>query len=188
MRSHDWLERQWCSRDPYRLTFDGINDNVSIPYSSSLDFGTGDFAVEVWEKSSYTGGYQSMFAKDTAASGNGIDLYINQTTGTLRTWVGGTSRNGSLNIANGAWHQIVVVRNSGIVTHYIDGVIDGSGSATGNTNTASSKVWIGRTDDNVYYFNGSLPVVAVYNRALTQPEVLQNCNARKGRYSGSTCN
>ena len=35
----------------YSIFFDGANDSLSINHSNSLNFGTGDFAIEFWYKS-----------------------------------------------------------------------------------------------------------------------------------------
>lgn len=36
------------------LKFDGVNDYVEVPSSSSLNFGTGDFTISLWVNSTLT--------------------------------------------------------------------------------------------------------------------------------------
>ena len=42
------------SAPAFALDFDGIDDYVNIPHHNSLNFGSGDFTVEAWVKTSST--------------------------------------------------------------------------------------------------------------------------------------
>jgi hypothetical protein len=174
---------------PYRLTFDGSNDCVQVAYSTALNFGAGDFSVEAWFISSNTSDYETIFNKDTGGTGNGIIIYTAMTSGVMRTWVGGTVLNGSINIVNGAWRHIILVRRSGTIYQYVDGALDVNVAAAGGTNTASSTVDMGYGAGCTYKpLTGSIAVERVYNRALSLAEVKQNCNAIKSRFNGMVCN
>ena len=53
-----------------------------------------------------------------------------------------------------------------------------------NTSTTGKGIVIGRIGPTVnnYYAQGEMPLLKVYNRALTQTEVLQNFNSTKSRF------
>jgi hypothetical protein len=50
-----------------------------------------------------------------------------------------------------------------------------------NTFVLNDNFWFGAHDSN-YYFNGSIGLAIIYNRALTAAEILQNYNAVKTRF------
>jgi hypothetical protein len=117
----------------------GGSNYVYRSTDSVWDFGTGDFAVEfvVIDNNSLSN-YSELFGIDDVASGVGLDLYVNQTTGTLRLWCGGTAMNGSISIVDGDPHLITITRESGVVKFYVDGVLDASSTMAGSLRTAQA--------------------------------------------------
>ena len=68
---------------------------------------------------------------------------------------------------------------------YINGVIQGTGTQTGNgyNTTGSSLFKVGGQNQNESrFFNGRISNVKIYNRVLSDSEILQNYNAQKGRF------
>ena len=65
---------------------------------------------------------------------------------------------------------------------YLNGTADGSpADVTMNTPTGTAPLNIGKSETGEY-FEGNIAVGRVYNRRLTDSEVLQNYNALKGRF------
>lgn len=113
--------------------FDGSGDYLTVPSSSNLAFGTGDATIEFW-------------AYPTAATSSGyiFDLryiggvasyfYYNNSSTTFEFAFGGyapsaiTLGNKSLN----TWTHFAIVRVSGTVSIYINGILAASGSGTSN--------------------------------------------------------
>jgi len=163
------------------LSFDGVDDYFQAPYLSAMDFGTGDFTISSWVKSSYLVDYQTILNRDNADLGNGIIMYLYHTSGVVRVWVGGTALDGTINAADGRWHNVVLRRTSGVIYIYVDGVLDVQTSAAGNVNNSNNDaVRIGRRYyDGLYPLNGSLDEVRIYNRALSLNEIKQLYNMGK---------
>ncbi|MGD9714826.1 MAG: LamG-like jellyroll fold domain-containing protein, partial [Thermomicrobiales bacterium] len=167
--------------NPYAMKFDGTDDYVDAPYNSAIDVGTGDFTVSLWAKTSNKTEYQTLFSRDNPANGAGIILYTAPTSGVFRTWVGSIALNGTIDIANGSWHHVVLVRTSGTIKHFVDGAFDVSAAATGNINQSNNNiVRFGKAGDGFYKLNGSLDDVRIYNRALSPAEIK---NLYQGRYA-----
>ena len=84
------------------------------------------------------------------------------------------------------WFQVVGTYISGTRRLYVNGILASSDSQTGtigtNTNGASIGVFGGFNGVRGYYYNGNISTVKVYNRALSQAEILQNYNAQKTRF------
>ena len=84
-------------------------------------------------------------------------------------------------VSTSTWYHIVgtVVENSS-VSIYINGTLKSSISTTKVFN-GIEPFYIGKGDFGEY-FNGLIPIVKVYNRALSIDEILQNYKATKGRF------
>jgi hypothetical protein len=92
-----------------------------------------------------------------------------------------------VNVLDNNWHHIVCTRDEANVNIYVDGVLNQTSSNGGTwsgTNVWSSmSMLIGNNPNNVYYhFNGSIGTAKIYNRALTQAEVLQNYKTVRTKY------
>lgn len=64
---------------------------------------------------------------------------------------------------------------------YINGVADGN-SVSDNAVAASNDNYIGRQSSSGTYLLGDVPVLKIYNKALTATEIKQNYNAYKNRF------
>lgn len=162
------------------FSFNGSN-YLQTGYTTALT----DFTICVWFKASgNTGGYDRIIDK----------LY---TTGTMlmrnsssaNSWGGGVLESTApygrfLTLTDGQWHFLVSVRQGTTHTLYGDGItntISGTVSGTAlNTNQFAVGSWY--DNSSTQRFNGSVPVVQIYNRALSTTEVLQNFNAVRDRY------
>ncbi len=169
------------------LGFDGVNDYVSIADHSSLE-GMSSLTISAWVKAVNTG---TGADQDILNKGDiGLVPYalrVSGSTGKMNFYVANSS----------AYANPVPISNSiipfGIWTHFV-GTYDGStaklylngqlqtttGSLTGNVNTNSSILAIGRQGpSSARYVSGSLDDVRVYNRALSASEVQQLYNMSK---------
>ena len=164
------------------IVFDGTNDCVTLAINSLFNFGTGDFSIFCWIKSSKVSDFSTIFALDDGALGTGILFYIAVTTGVFRTWVANVAQNTAASIANGNWNYVGITRSSGTVYQYINGVQVGSFASAGSVRTNQIPRFGNYDSSNSYMYQGNIAVSQIYNRALTATKVLKNNKAKKNRY------
>jgi hypothetical protein len=163
------------------IYIDGVNDYVAFPVNTSLNFGTGDFTVNVWLKASSVTLYGTIFALDNTSQGNGILMYTEQTTGTLRTWCRGVTKVGTIRICTNAWTQVTLTRTSGTCRQYVNGVLDETYSSA-LAITSDHNLRIGYPYIDNYPFFGYFGQVQAYNRALSVSEILNQYNRNIKKY------
>jgi len=134
-------------------SFDGTNDYITIPDSTSWDFGTGQFSISLWfKKTSEARG--DIFSKKSADANDDVGLILEDDE-TMDVYFK-TDSVGDMVVSNGnafsvnAWHYASLVRDgSSNLTTYIDGTPDGTGTSNGNLNNNAADIWIGSNHDNL---------------------------------------
>lgn len=96
---------------------------------------------------------------------------------------------GSLSAPVGRWSHVAITWNQAGKTagFYYNGRLGSSvtnASANPGGSSASMQLVLGsiRNGSSPYFYNGLMGPVMLYNRVLTQDEILQNFNAHRGRY------
>jgi Concanavalin A-like lectin/glucanases superfamily/Bacterial Ig-like domain/Calcineurin-like phosphoesterase len=168
--------------------FDGVDDQVNMgdPANGSLDFGTADFTVEAWVKTTVNG-ERTIFAKK-AATGNYWQATVTDDgghAGEVRVYLnaGGplvTAYGRGKPVDNGAWHHVVIAFDRGVsITIYVDGVATTT-AATGTADVGNSGPFqVGKTDAYAY-FSGDIDEVAVYPTLLSAARVQAHLAAGRG--------
>jgi hypothetical protein len=84
-----------------------------------------------------------------------------------------TSFQGTTDISDNVWHHIALsVDASNNIVMYVDGTSEDTGTATiSRTNGGSFVIGVARNSSPVYYWNGSIDQVRIFNRALSSGEV-----------------
>ena len=173
---------------PYGSTlFDGTDDYLKVANNTSLRLGTGDFTIECWVKfttTSLEGGSNRRIFSLMQSAGNAVDkLQICIDNGNYRTngdlFLYSNSDQGYLGEdIRSAWHHIAVVRNSGTLKFYLDGVSKYSASNTQDYSPGGAsgpRPVIGSRGDDKGDYNGYISnfrmVVgtAVYTSNFTVP-------------------
>jgi len=150
------------------LDFDGVNDQITFGTISDLTFGTGDFsAVLDWQIDSVST-YSWAIAKNPATD---FGIGINETGGLLRLWIGGTLSLGTENILGSDWKKIAVVRESGVVSAYINGVAISLTETAMAGSIDSGDLIVGSWVSNADFWNGLLNNIRLFNTALTAAQV-----------------
>ena len=168
----------------YSLAFDGVDDYVSMGNPTSLQI-TGELTLSCWVKiSGSTGSNQGFIYKDAAGAGRSYKLQLQGSTNLANFTIfnGGTAFHtySTSTINDGNWHHIVAVYTpSTSVVVYVDGVAE-----TTNTSSVPASIdndpvpfELGRRADGVFYLQGSLDEVAVFNTALTSGNVTSIYNS-----------
>ena len=133
------------------LAFDGTGDYLDVPSTVNLSFGTGDFTIEFWIKTSSTG-FNIMNPSSATGSGywgllvQSSDLRWNSAYNVTNLFaVSATS------ILDNNWHHVAIARSSGTTKVFYDGV--SQTSQADSTNYSGVAAWrIG--SGNVAALNG----------------------------------
>lgn len=175
-------------------TFDGVNDHLAMGSPTALSF-TNQITVMAWVRWNISPGAGNSWANiitnnSNAApdvgqfwlqhsTGNSFYEFAVQTSGG-RSWIIG-------NIApvQGQWQHVAGVYNGSTLQIYVNGVLAGSTSKTGNlvARTNAMQLNIARwawTSGNFRSFNGSIDEARIYNVALAPAEVAAAMNLRHG--------
>jgi len=162
------------------LVFDGVDDFVSVPDTSSLDLSTRG-TVAAWVKLNALGKWHGVIAKGNANT-DAVHNYALEITNTnlIRCILGdGTSSlrlDASLSPIAGQFYHLACTWDGTTVRLYVNGTLDRSTAQTlapaGNT----APLFIGQFGGNVDHFDGTIDEVRIYNRALTTSEIQTDMN------------
>jgi len=150
--------------------FDGTNDYLSIPANSIFQF-DGDFTVECWfycTAANFSSGLIGLFGRNTYAFNNGgfPRIEFNSAAKALLTYAANTTIVGTTTVTVNTWHHIAVVRYSGVIAFYLNGVSQGS-AAYSTSIPATYDVLIGNAPwSSVYpnlYFQGYIDEFRITN-------------------------
>lgn len=181
------------------IVFDGVDDSIQIPHSSSLNFGLGAFTLECFFRPKATqlgGNFPAILNKGTgdytdspSLGAIGWALYWNTSNNYVFRMNDGTASNTvsfpSTIINNNTWRCLTVtIPTAGTsITGYHNGYSVVSTTRTiGSTDTAVA-LTVATWRQLARELNTDVGIVKIYNRALTAEEILQNYNATKGRYN-----
>jgi hypothetical protein len=166
------------------IGFDGVNDYVSIPSSTSLTIeGTG-LTLGAWINYNLTQeDWKGVIYK---ASGNstGFQLFIDSSERIafgIITTTGFARPNSGVYLSPNTWHYIVGTYDGVNMRIYEDTILRTTFAKTGTIVNANVNLDIGRSF-STEEMPGNISQVQIYNRALSATEVLQNFNAIKSRY------
>ena len=114
---------------------------LTTPSHADFGFGTGDYTIEAWVYRTGSNSNQCLF-DNRGASSVGVSLYFDLTSGYF-----GVADNSSVVIYStgkfaGTWYFIALVRDSGTLRLYVDGVQEGT-AADSRTYAASVAPFIG---------------------------------------------
>jgi glycerophosphoryl diester phosphodiesterase len=161
------------------LQFDGVNDYVIIPSSTSLDIGGSEVSVSLWTKLFYLpaelpGSFGPLFDSDA----DQYVIYADKGNKELRfkvTTSASAERPGipETDLVTGQWIHIVGVYDGANAKVYLNGVLKDTHPLTGTVKTGQIS-FLGRSGNtNASYFKGSMDNIHVFNKALTQQQILE---------------
>jgi hypothetical protein len=171
----NWAGPTWTTgKHGNGLDFDGIDDQVSIPDSNSLDI-TSQITMEAWIKPSsiYTGG---NWQYDDVICGKRHSYYLRiDENGKLAFYAYDVTTTGYVTGSDmtsyvDTWIHVAATYDGSAVKLYINSQLDTSASRTGNIRITANPVRIGWVDYN-RYFHGAIDEVRLWDNALSQSEV-----------------
>jgi hypothetical protein len=122
------------------------------------------------------------------ASNTGWVFCVNRTTAGNLTYfhTGGSVLQVAAGIVTGTWYYACATYDvtTATATLYLNGSAIGSPATSFSAITTSTFNGIVAAEDNIFSnpFIGNIANLAIYNRALSAAEILQNFNALRGRY------
>ena len=154
------------------VLFDGTTDMLTIPSHTALAFGTADWSVEGWFYFTDITGQQTIVG-DTWGSTAGFYLY-KQSNNRLGVYYTSLIVDGVTELEANRWYHLAFIRNSGVTSIYIDGVLD---KATADTTDATiTQYYIADTAGTSsgefigYISNLRITRTAVYKQNFTVPK------------------
>lgn len=169
------------------ITFDGTDDYFSIPYNAVLSSNNQTIAVKLKISAIPTINKAIMFKAPDTGYDREFSLDAMANTGNIRFSVydGVSKSSGQIqgsNICDNKMHYIVAKKeyytNNDKLSIYIDGILSSSTNIGYNGVQNTNEIVIGRVASNgTSYTNMNLNLIQIYNRALTNTEILQNYNA-----------
>jgi len=162
------------------LDFDGTDDKVTIPNSSTLQFGSGDFTIEAWIKNINSTGsaykWKRIFTKrGTASQWYSLALLDNSLILELNGYNFG---GGPVIQGDGKWHHVAAVRTGTTIHLYIDGIKYTGTSTNYSINTDNNEVGeIGKWYTEAYggqIYKGKIDEIRLWNDARTDAEIRGN--------------
>jgi len=176
------------------LSFDGVNDYVDVPNSSSLNIAGTKLTISLWVNiTDRSGPDMVLLSKPWASSSmpypyyqyaiefdaNGaktLDFLFGDTTGTLRGPF-------SLKPPVGVWTHVAFTYDGTTVKGYLDGVQKLSVPTTQSLQARGQSLRIGVDGAFGQAFKGKMDQVRIYNRALTASEIQADMNTAIGATS-----
>jgi hypothetical protein len=146
--------------------FDGTRDYLTLPSTSNLAFGTGDFSIEAWVYP--TSVVEESIISNATTSGAGdtqLTFYIFNTV-KLSGWFT-IFLTGSTNVSLNAWSHVVVCRTGTTMSIFLNGIRDATGTVSNNFSSTNA------------FFVGAYPNVTAgdFNGYITNLRVLKGSSA-----------
>jgi chitodextrinase len=161
------------------VSFDGVNDLVTVPDSASLDVTR--VTMEAWVNPSALGGVWRP-AVFKAQSGDMVyDLYASTSANVPNAGVsigGEKATNGSAALPLNTWSHLAATYDGTTLRLYVNATQVGSLAVTGNIAVSSGALTIGGNTVFGEWFKGLIDEVRVYNKALTQAEIQADMTRR----------
>lgn len=166
------------------IVFDGTNDFVSVPDSTSWDFTVG-VSIEFWVYLNAYGSIGTMFIHQQNGTGFGGFEIWSDASGVIRF-----NKNADVTLVTSnasfilnRWNHVICTANGTTARVYLNSVSIGNAS-TGLPDNVTGILRIGGwVNSSAYQVNGRLSSMKIYNIGLSAQEVLQNYNALKGRFN-----
>jgi LruC domain-containing protein len=152
------------------LNYNNEGGETKIPHSEALDITSNQISHSLWFKLDQVGD-DGCFLFNRVKYIIRIDKFGKLTFGLYNpTWshagIGWKDR-----IIDTDWHHLVTTYNGSKMKVYLDGKLMDTENTNGNINNSGSDIHIG-TQSDLNFFDGTIDEVSIYNRALSESEVL----------------
>ena len=165
-----------------------FNGSNSLTVNAQPDYGTGDFSISLWFKTSLTNGTILSTTASTRRTGGGYKLAVNNGVLFFGIYFGDTGNIAQINSVNtvndGNWHHVLIsvsAKNEydpGIIHLYLDNALSSSVnfSIDGSYGNGSNPTTIGADTDNTNYYTGYIDSIGIWKSVLQPSDVIQLYN------------
>lgn len=174
------------------FVFDGVNDFIDLGVNNNLTLNNGGTISIFFKWSSYNGTSWSNTLIGRGGSSWINHHYIlfkhsdtNRLHLSVSNGVNAMASNGprsTFDIELNKIYNVTITIDNPLKKMYINGVFNTQASSTIMPISTPTTVSLGRTGNSIYYLNGNIYNVLIYNRILSDEEITQNYNATKGRF------
>ncbi len=175
------------------ITFNGSSHYAKLTTNLTPTFGS-NFSVFMWIKTTSTSAYLFSIGR-SETNYQGIIVFQIDSSGKLLLWDYNTNNGfdssiSSINTINdGYWHMVGFVKNGTTGTYYVDGIANGTKTASSDKTYDFSNAIIGYDErDKILinypkYFTGSIKQFIIYNSALSATNIQTFFNLTKDTFS-----
>jgi len=166
------------------LSFDGVNDWVTVADSNSLDLTTG-MTLEAWVNPAAMSSWRTALVKERSGSGDlayGLYAHNNDPNPAVTINVAGAyyESPGTSQVPLNTWTHLAATYDGATLRLFVNAQQVSSQAVTGAMVNSTSPLRIGGNAVWGEYFQGRIDEVRLYNRALTSTEIQTDMNAPVG--------
>jgi len=169
------------------LSFDGSNDYVAVADDDLWAFGKRDFTIELWAKFTWGGGGSvghpgDVFIGNDEGPGSRAKWFFALGGGVLNFHINGPGIGARFfprvpfRPSPGQWYHLAVRRTADTYAIFVDGVLKGSAVDKSTIPNPRAALTIGQAE-GLGFMHGQLDEVTIYDRALSDAELLAISNA-----------
>ena len=164
----------WTTLGKYgrALTFDGVNDWVTVADAADLDLTTG-MTLEAWVRPSSLGSWRTVILKQSPG-GLAYSLYASNEQSLVESDVNIGADVGAAApaaLAVNTWSHLAVSYDGTALRLFVNGVEVDSRPLSGSMLTSTGVLRIGGNSVWSEFFAGRIDEIRIYNRALTPAEI-----------------
>jgi hypothetical protein len=154
------------------LSFDGVDDWVTIPHHAALDL-NGGMTVEAWVKPSVLSSWRSVVLKERPGALD-YGLYASTDAQVPAGRVAGAAEVGAagpLALGVSTWTHLALTWDGAVARLFVDGAEVATQDSPGPLVSSTGALRIGGSSVRSEWFSGSIDEIRLYRRALTAPEI-----------------
>ncbi len=152
-------------------SFDGVNDEMIIPDSASLDI-LDNVTISTWVK---VGSFSDSGFITKRSGADNTYILGNLATGTLFLFIDTTSGDAyaeSSVLQANTWYHVVGTYNGSLISLYINGVLNDTTAQTGSMLNVATDLYLGAQPDHAGgYVNATIDDVILMNKSVTATDV-----------------